>query len=153
MLIDRRKNLFPNPDIYKNRLLLEMKDKIIAFMEDMESNSAERVSDWFTNDSTLWIPPASPITGISRIRALFRALFRRYEYVHWNIVDILPINANRCIHICDSHGKMFGCDSYTNRVITDIVFNDEGKIISLSDYFKDTAIFEKKQVLIPEMAI
>ena len=113
-------------------------------MEDMESNNAERVANWFTDESTLWIPPALPIKGLSRIKALFRALFRRYEYVHWHIIDILPVNENRCIHICDSHGKMHGCDNYTNRVITDIVFDEEGKIISLSDYFKDTAVFARK---------
>ena len=127
-----------------------MRDKIIAFMEDMESNCPERVSSWFTNESTLWIPPALPITGISRIKALFRALFRRYEYVSWKIVDILPVGSNRCIHICDSVGKMIGCDNYTNRVITDIVFNEDGKIISLSDYFKDTSVFIKKQALVAE---
>ena len=121
-----------------------MREKILAFMEDMESNNAERVAEWFTDESTLWIPPASPIKGLSRIKALFRALFGRYEYVHWNVVDILPVTEKRCIHICDSHGKMRGCNNYTNRVITDIVFNEEGKIISLSDYFKDTAIFTRK---------
>ncbi len=122
-----------------------MKEKILAFMADMESNSPERVTEWFIEESTIWIPPSPSITGLSRIKALFRALFGRYEYVHWDIIDILPVDKNRCIHICDSIGKMYGCENYTNRVITDIVFNEEGKIISLSDYFKDTAIFAKKE--------
>lgn len=112
-------------------------------MVDMESNDASRVAGWFTENSTLWIPPAGPICGLSKIRALFRALFSRYDFIHWNIIDILPVSATRCIHICDSWGSMKGIPAYTNRVITDITFDDSGKILSLSDYFKDTAIFAK----------
>ncbi len=121
-----------------------MKEKILAFMEDMRSNDACKVSSWFSDDSELWIPPAAPVKGISRIKALFRAMFNRYEFLQWTIVDILPVGDSRCIHICDSHGKLKGCDEYRNRVITDITFNAEGKITSLSDYFKDTSVFACK---------
>ncbi len=110
-------------------------------MQDMHSNNACLVADWFSDESELWIPPAMPVKGHSRIKALFRAMFSRYEFLQWTIVDIIPINANRCIHICESHGKLRGFDEYRNRVITDITFNDEGKILSLSDYFKDTSVF------------
>jgi limonene-1,2-epoxide hydrolase len=121
-----------------------MKERILAFMEAMQSNDPARISDWFSDDAKLWIPPAQPIEGISKVKALFRAMFIRYEFLKWDIVDILPVDGNRCIHICDSHGKLKGCDEYRNRVITDITFNKDGKISSLSDYFKDTAIFCKK---------
>jgi limonene-1,2-epoxide hydrolase len=121
-----------------------MKDRILAFMDDMQSNDPVRISDWFADDSKLWIPPAQPVEGICRVRALFRAMFSRYEFLRWRIIDILPVDENRCIHICESHGKLHGCEEYTNRVITDITFNNDGKIVSLSDYFKDTAIFCKK---------
>jgi hypothetical protein len=120
-----------------------MKEKILAFMTDMQSNNAARISEWFAEESILWIPPATPVTGKSRIKALFRAMFSRYDFLQWTIVDILPVDSNRCIHICESHGKIKGCNEYTNRVITDIVFNEEGKIASLSDYFKDTAVFTR----------
>jgi limonene-1,2-epoxide hydrolase len=121
-----------------------MKERILAFMEDMQSNDAVRVGEWFAAESSVWIPPAAPVEGKSRIKALFRAMFTRYEFLEWTIIDILPVSDNRCIHVCESHGKIKGCDAYTNRVMTDITFNEEGKIISLSDYFKDTAIFCKK---------
>lgn len=121
-----------------------MKERILAFMTDMHSGDAGRVANWFTEDSELWIPPAAPIKGLSRIKALFRAMFGRYEFLTWNIVDILPVSAVRCVHICESHGKMKGCTEYRNRVITDISFNTDGKITSLSDYFKDTSVFSGK---------
>lgn len=121
-----------------------MKERILAFMEDMHSNDACRIAEWFADESILWIPPAAQVAGKGRIKALFRAMFNRYEFLKWNIVDILPVTATRCIHICESHGKLKGCAEYRNRVITDIVFNEDGKIVSLSDYFKDTAIFCKK---------
>ena len=123
-----------------------MKKKILAFMEDMHSNDAERVAQWFSEDSTLWIPPAAPVTGHSRIKALFRAMFSRYEFLQWTIIDILPVSDKRCIHICDSRGKIKGNNEYSNRVMTDITFNEEGKIICLSDYFKDTTVFSTAAV-------
>lgn len=110
-------------------------------MKDMHSNNACLVAAWFTEESELWIPPAQPVKGHTRIKALFRAMFNRYEFLQWNVLDILPVTANRCIHICESHGKLKGHDAYRNRVITDIVFDDNGKIVSLSDYFKDTSVF------------
>lgn len=112
-------------------------------MEDMQLNDACKVADWFVDESTVWIPPAKPVIGRTRIHALFRALFSRYNYVRWEIIDILPVSENRCIHICDSIGDMKGVDNYSNRVITDITFNEQGKIIMLSDYFKDTSVFLK----------
>lgn len=112
-------------------------------MEDMQSNDAARIANWFGEDSVLWIPPAAPVIGYSRIKALFRAMFSRYEFLKWDIVDILPVGENRCIHICESNGKLKGCNEYRNRVITDIIFNEAGKIESLSDYFKDTSVFCK----------
>lgn len=122
-----------------------MKDRIHAFMNDMASNDAKKVSQWFTEESHVWIPPCSPVNGLARITALFRALFGRYHSVQWKVIDILPVAENRCIHICDSTGHLKDADVYTNRVITDIVFNDEGKILSLSDYFKDTSVFTKSR--------
>ena len=110
-------------------------------MDDMQSNDASRIAAWFSDDSVLWIPPAQPVTGISRVRALFRAMFTRYEFLKWTIIDIMPVSDSRCIHICESRGKIKGAEEYTNRVITDITFDAEGKISSLSDYFKDTSVF------------
>ncbi len=110
-------------------------------MEDMQSNDFARIAEWFGEESMVWIPPALPVTGYNRIKALFRAMFKRYDFLHWTIVDILPVGENRCIHICESFGKIKGCHEYNNRVITDITFNEEGKIIKLSDYFKDTSVF------------
>jgi hypothetical protein len=118
-----------------------MKERIEAFMRDMHTLEAATMANWFAEDGELWIPPAASIKGQSRIKALFRAMFSRYDFLEWTIVDILPVSDTRCIHICDSHCKIKGRDAYRNRVMTDIRFNREGKILSLSDYFKDTAVF------------
>lgn len=122
--------------------ITDMQERILKFMEDMASKDACRVAGWFTDNSTLWIPPAMGITGLQRIKALFRAMFNRYEYLQWDIVEIIPVSPNRCFHVCISKGKMKGLPEYNNRVITDIVFDETGKILSLSDYFKDTSVFK-----------
>ncbi len=118
-----------------------MKERILAFMDDMHTLDAARVSDWFTDDASLWIPPAAPVTGKSRISALFRCMFKRYEELSWTILDIMPVGNDRCIHVCQSHGKIKGQEAYSNYVMTDIRFTQDGKIIGLSDFFKDTSVF------------
>jgi hypothetical protein len=70
-------------------------------------------------------------------------MFTRYDFLKWNILDILPVDDNRCIHICDSHGKLKGCDEYRNQVITDIVFNNEGKIRACLIILKTRPFFQR----------
>jgi len=89
----------------------------------------------------IWIPPAKEISGKSRILALFRAIFRRYEKIQWNVAEIFHLGNNKYFYQTSSIGNMTGKGMYKNEICTVVQFSECGKIVYLSDYFKDTRIF------------
>ncbi|MFN2457197.1 MAG: nuclear transport factor 2 family protein [Chitinophagaceae bacterium] len=117
-----------------------MKATCLVLMKDLETKNLDKLSNWFNHDNIVWIPPCKPVKGINRILALFRGIFHRYEALHWKVVEILGLENNRCLYISESWGRI-GSQEYQNKIVTDIIFDDDGKIISLSDYFKDTSRF------------
>lgn len=115
--------------------------KITSFMIDLNSLNTDLLEKWFTDESTIWIPPAKEISGKSRILALFRAIFRRYENIEWSVSEIFSLGNNKYFYQTTSLGNMFGKGSYKNEICTVIQFCENGKILFLSDYFKDTKAF------------
>lgn len=109
-------------------------------MEDLNTKDLEKLSGWFHENSTVWIPPAKPVMGSSRILALFRAIFRKYHSLNWEITEIHELASNRCLYMSESWGRV-NESPYTNQIATDISFDEHGRINKLSDYFKDTASF------------
>lgn len=110
-------------------------------MDDLETRDLERLRSWFTDESRLWIPPAGPVTGIRRILALFRATFRMYGEIHWRVTEVHPLGGSRYVYLTESWGTTDEGRPYRNDIATIVDFDEEGRIASLSDYFKDTAIF------------
>jgi limonene-1,2-epoxide hydrolase len=116
-----------------------------AFMDDLESRELKRLERWFSDTTELWVPPAAPVTGGRRILAMFRAIFRMYADLHWKVTEVHAIGERRFFYLTDSWGTIGEATPYRNHVATVIVFDEEGRIASLSDYFKDTAIFRQGQ--------
>lgn len=112
-------------------------------MQDLESRDLKRLAAWFSDRSDLWVPPAAPVTGGRRILALFRAIFRMYGDLHWQVKDVHGIGEGRFVYFSDSWGTIGAGTRYRNQVATVVRFDEEGRIATLSDYFKDTAIFRK----------
>lgn len=115
--------------------------KVSDFMKDLNSLNIEHLEKWFTDESTIWIPPSNEISGKNRILALFRAIFRRYEKIEWQVSEIFPLGDQKYFYQTISYGNMVGKDIYKNSICTVIHFSENGKIIYLSDYFKDTKAF------------
>ena len=120
---------------------MSMNCKVTSFMEDLNSLDISNLQKWFNEESKIWIPPAKEITGASRILALFRAIFRRYEKIEWTASEIFNLGNNRFFYETISVGNMKGGVAYTNNICTVISFTESGKIKYLSDYFKNTACF------------
>jgi hypothetical protein len=110
-------------------------------MQDLNSLDISNLRKWFNEESKIWIPPAKEIEGDSRILALFRAIFRRYDKIEWTASEIFALGKNRFFYETVSVGNMKGNGSYTNNICTIISFTECGKIKYLSDYFKNTACF------------
>jgi|GEM_PF-735657 len=126
------------------------KELCMEFMRDMESRQVENVKRWFREDSVLWMPPGEPIHGDRRIAAMFRIIFRNYSEIHWRVTEINMVSPRRFIYLHDSWGTIGKNTPYKNHVCTIIEFDEKGLITYLSDYFKDTAIFNSEKIVIPQ---
>lgn len=114
-----------------------------AFVRDLDAHDLRRLEPWFSEATLICIPPEEALRGTRRILAFFRAVFRRYEELHWRVTDVYPVAAGRCIYLTDSWGRRGGAP-YRNHIVTLIDFDAEGRIAYLSDYFKDTAAFTRR---------
>jgi hypothetical protein len=110
-------------------------------MDDLEKRDTSLVLKWFADNGVLWMPPSEPIEGARRVAAMFRVIFRMYAEIHWKVTDVYPVSDVRFIYMTDSWGTIGKSTPYRNSIMSIIEFNAENKITYLSDYFKDTAIF------------
>ena len=116
------------------------KNDCLRFMRDMNAKDMHALGNWFTDESSIWVPPGGPVFGFTRIMAMFRAIFRRYAAIDWTVNEIFEIEPNRFLIFHEANATFNSGTTYKNKVITDITFNADIKIIRLSDYFKNTAI-------------
>lgn len=114
---------------------------VTAFMQDLQSKEVANLKKWFGPVSRLWMPPGETVEGDSRILATFRKIFSRYKELNWKVTQIYSVNQNKFIYETESWGVIGENKPYKNRILTIIEFDEDGKIVFLSDYFKDTAIF------------
>ena len=113
------------------------RQRVKAFMRDLQSKHLERLGRWFTEFSRVWIPPSKPVVGRKRILALFRAIFRMYSDLNWEVEKVYCINGSTAIFVSKSWGVLRPEKTYQNAILTLIQFNCTGKIDYLSDYVKD----------------
>jgi ketosteroid isomerase-like protein len=117
-------------------------ERCVAFMRDLERRDLKVLKPWFSEETVLWVPPRPPVKGARRILCMFRAIFRMYADIHWRVTEVHPLGGRRYLYLTESWGTIGQGTPYTNHVLTLIEFDAEGRIASLSDYFKDTAIFQ-----------
>ena len=120
-------------------------DLCLAFVRDLQQRDLPSIKNWFTDSSVLWMPPLEPIQGQRRIIATFRIIFRKYSDIHWKVSDVYSAKNGRYIFATDSWGTIGKSTPYKNSILTIIDFDAEGHILFLSDYFKDTAIFNTEK--------
>jgi limonene-1,2-epoxide hydrolase len=116
-------------------------DLCLAFIRDLQQCDVEAIRHWFTEKSILCMPPMPEIHGQRRILATFRIIFRKYSEIYWKVSDVYSAQNGRYIFATDSWGTIGKSTPYKNSILTIVDFDAEGHILFLSDYFKDTAIF------------
>lgn len=121
---------------------MRMDCKVTSFMEDLNSLKIENLQKWFNDESRIWIPPAGEVVGARRILALFRAIFRKYEKLEWNVDEIFHLGNGKFFYETMSKGTIADKGIYSNQICTIVSFAENGKIKFLSDYFKDTSCFK-----------
>jgi ketosteroid isomerase-like protein len=82
-------------------------------------------------------PGAGCITGKKKILLFLKVLFRKYPRLRFTVEDIL-LEGDRACAVWSNEGKDSHGTPYKNRGVT-VVRIAQGKIIFISDYFKDTS--------------
>ena len=116
------------------------RERVLAFMDDMESRDTRRLARLMSDTTVFWVPPREPVTGGRRILALLRAIFSMYGDLHWQVRHIYEVGPSRAVYFHETVGTLGG-EPYTNQVVTLVDFAEDGRIVYLSDYFKSTARF------------
>jgi ketosteroid isomerase-like protein len=114
-------------------------------VRDLEAHDLSRLEHWFSDESVVRIPPCEEIQGTRRILAFFRSVFRLYDELHWCVTDVYETGERRCAYLTESWGVLRGGVPYRNQIVTLVEFNEEGGIVFLSDYFKDTSAFVRTE--------
>lgn len=85
-------------------------------------------------------PGPGRIEGQRRILLFFKILFRKYPRLRFTVEDII-VEGDQACAIWSNEGEEKKGGVYRNRGVTH-VRSSEGKIVFISDYFKDTSFVE-----------
>ena len=111
-------------------------------MSAVERRDHRTLETSFAESAEVWIPPRPCIRGRRRILAMFRAIYALYAELHWRVTAVHALDERRGVYLTDSWGTVDGETPYHNHVLTLVEFDHDGRIVSLSDYFKDTGVFQ-----------
>lgn len=119
-----------------------IRSRVFAFMDDLQAMDPRRLRRWFGENSQIWIPPAGPVEGSRRILALFRAMFRKYAELKWDVTQIFPVSRSTVVFETTTRGTRRDTGPYQNRALTIMEFGEGEEIVRLSDFFKDTVVLQ-----------
>ena len=107
------------------------------FFNALNSRDHSDLLAHLAEDAVLDFPGAGRIEGRRRIIAFVRVLFRKFPRLEFTIHDVIVEKERACV-VWTNRGERANGDAYRNSGITFAKIND-GKIVYISDYFKDTS--------------
>ena len=119
---------------------LSIKDLTQAIFDAFNNRDLSDLEQYLADDATFDFPGTELLQGPQRILLFFKILFRKYPRLKFNVEDII-VEENRACALWTNEGEDNQGNPYHNRGVT-FVRVKEGKIISISDYFKDTSFVE-----------
>ena len=103
----------------------------------MNSRDLSGLEPHLADDAVFDFPGAGSITGKKKILLFLKVLFRKYPRLKFTVEDIL-LEGDRACAVWSNQGEDTSGSPYQNRGIT-LVRVAKGKIVFISDYFKDTS--------------
>ena len=117
-----------NPDYNKMTL---------SVFNAMNSRDFSELESYVADSVSFDFPGAGLIEGVRRVILFLKALLRKYPTLQFTVNDII-IQGDRSCAIWTNEGASSTGEPYENSGITLIHFN-AGRIVFISDYFKDTS--------------
>jgi len=119
---------------FENR---DVRDAAHILFSAMNRRDLSFLGERLADDAAFDFPGAGTIEGKRRILVFLRLLFRRYPRLEFTVEDILVEGDQACAK-WSNEGENSAKEPYMNRGMTLLRVKD-GKIVFLSDYFKDTS--------------
>ena len=99
------------------------------------------ILDPYLNENVvLDFPGAGRIESLKKVIIFMKALLRKYPILKFNISDVISENERSCV-VWTNKGEKLNGEPYSNSGISLVHFYG-GKIILISDYFKDTSFLQ-----------
>lgn len=111
-----------------------------AIFTAMNGRDPAHLEPYLSRDAVFDFPGPGLIKGSRKILVFLKVLFRKYPRLEFSIEDILVDEDHACA-VWTNQGEDKKGKPYQNRGITFMRFS-EGKIVLISDYFKDTSFVE-----------
>ncbi len=92
-------------------------------------------------DAVLDFPGSGTIRGCRRIIVFLKAMLRKYPELKFTIENIIADEGWAAV-VWSNRGKFKNGEPYSNHGVT-LVKSSAGKIVLISDYFKDTSFLKR----------
>ena len=115
------------------------KNVLNRFFESVNNRDLRHMGDLFSEDSEFYFPKTQPLKGRERIVRFFKILFRQYPELSFQVQRTI-IDGHRAAVHWKNLGKNRRGEDYENEGVT-IFEADQGLIVFMSDFFKDTEKF------------
>ena len=122
-------------NILSNRELAEL---VVTSMDKRDLTLYEK---HVAEDAVLDFPGSEKVKGCRRIIVFLKAVLRKYPELKFTIEKIIVDGTGAAV-VWSNKGKDKSGESYYNRGITFVQMRD-GKIVLISDYFKDTSFLKR----------
>jgi len=113
------------------------KDIALTIFSSLNKRDLSDLSQHLSQDAIFDFPGAGCIKGHKHILTFFKVLFRKYSRLTFAVEHVISEGKLVCA-TWSNEGEDKSGNPYNNRGITLVEVSD-GKIISISDYFKDTS--------------
>lgn len=108
-----------------------------TIFEAFNKRDVSELEQYLAEDVVFDFPGTELMEGRKKILLFFKILFRKYPRLEFHVEDIL-VNGDHACAVWSNRGENKRGNPYKNRGVT-LVRMSEGKIVCISDYFKDTS--------------
>ena len=111
-----------------------------AIFTTMNGRDVSHLKQYLAEDAVFDFPGPGRIEGPRRILVFLKVLFRKYPRLEFSVENIL-VDGDRACAVWKNEGEDKQGNPYENSGVTLMRFSS-GKIVFISDYFKDTSFLE-----------
>ncbi len=116
---------------------LTNKDLAVGVFSAINKRDFTEFESYIADDLTFDFPGVDQIKGAKRVILFFNVLFRKYKVLQFHVSDVVSDDKKACVK-WENRGEEKEGALYSNSGLTWFYF-ENGKIIFMSDYFKDTS--------------